>query len=157
MTKFQGDSTQVKADLAEAVLFEPEAVSFSIETPGWPILFGVLILLFLIGLWRYWAYFKRTAYRRDAIKALNSAEGSGDVSQAFLLLKKVAIATYGREEVAQLNGKVWINFLDSSVPDINWKALSPKVEAYLYQNKEIDKETRNQIFQNSREWVKRHA
>lgn len=82
--------------------------------PGWWVLALALLLLFA-GL-GYWLRHPRNRLRRIALRELKRLE-TRSVDDAVLaselehLLRRYAIAAYGRETVAQLSGADWLAFL----------------------------------------------
>ena len=90
--------------------------------PGWYALgFSLLLLLLWFSGKRYRTW-QRNRYRREALNALNRIEKSlTDPVQfsQFLpqlpeLVKRTAIAAYGRIQVASLSGIDWLIFLDNT-------------------------------------------
>ena len=82
-----------------------------------------LLLLLLWGAFVWYRRWKRNAYRREALAELDRIENAlaGDGAAHLLLprlpelLKRTALAAYGRGEVASLSGKSWLDFLDHSI------------------------------------------
>jgi hypothetical protein len=101
----------------------PAPVSWLPPAPGWYALGLTLLLLVLWGAFVWYRRWKRNAYRREALAELTHIENTlaGDGAAHLLLprlpelLKRTAIAAYGRGEVASLSGKSWIDFLDHSI------------------------------------------
>lgn len=99
----------------------PAPVSFWPPAPGWWLLAGLLVLLLIAAVW-WWRRYRRTAYRRAALKELQQLQQALQQGQAdtpilielSILLRRVAISRYGRQQVAALNGKDWLAFLDRS-------------------------------------------
>lgn len=86
--------------------------------PGWWILAALALLgLLWAGRFAYQAW-QKSAYRREARRQLKHLfETHQHDQQAFLLdynslLKRVALTTYPREDVANLTGEAWVSFLD---------------------------------------------
>lgn len=91
----------------------PEAPSiWPFSTGLWVVLIIVTALLAYICLQWYLAR-KRNAYRRAGLELLTSARTVYDVS---VILKRVALAAYPREQVASVYGEQWIEFLDMTCP-----------------------------------------
>lgn len=98
----------------------PTPVPWLPPAPGWYALGGT-VLLFLLWdaavLYRRW---RRNAYRRQALvelAELESALGTDKPVHLLLprvaeLLKRTALAAYGRVAVASLSGQPWLDFLD---------------------------------------------
>ena len=101
----------------------PAPVSWLPPAPGWYALGLTILLLLLWGAMLWYRRWKRNAYRREALAELDRFEaafaGNGTVSELLPrlpeLLKRTAIAAYGRGEVASLSGKSWLDFLDHSM------------------------------------------
>ncbi|EJT01970.1 DUF4381 domain-containing protein [Rhizobium sp. CCGE 510] len=97
----------------------PSPVSWLPQTWGWLAAASVAVLA--LATWVAFAIlrYRRNAYRREALKLLDGIEQrlrSATSRQAALqdlgvLLKRVAIKTWGREKVARLSGNEWSNFL----------------------------------------------
>ena len=101
----------------------PDPVSYAPQTVGWWILFGVLaaaLVLAALLLYRRWS---RRRYRRAALLRLDDVSrrlsGPGRVAalrEVPVLLKRVAMVSFGRAAVAQLCGKEWLAFLAGTWP-----------------------------------------
>lgn len=85
------------------------------EAPGlWPLAPGLWALIGLVGLlgiaaiWWFWQQRQRNRYRRAGLLLLANASTTYEVS---VILKRVALAVYPREEVAALHGAAWAGFL----------------------------------------------
>lgn len=83
--------------------------------PGWYVL-AVLLLAF--ALWwgrRAWQRWRADRYRREALKAFRALQADpGRLAALPGLLKRTALAAWGREAVAALSGEAWHRFLDCS-------------------------------------------
>lgn len=92
----------------------PEAVSFFPPAPGWIIVLILLLALLLHFAVKAYRRYKKSLYRREALKELGIyRQHSKENTVALLsLAKRVAIAAYGREEVAKLYDDAWWNFME---------------------------------------------
>jgi len=96
----------------------PPPVSWWPPAPGWWL--AGLCLLALIGGGGYllWRFYRRGQIRRTALAALRQLcdtdlpEDRVLLEEVSRLLRQVAIAKYGRQEVAALTGTGWLQFLD---------------------------------------------
>ena len=89
----------------------PDPPSFWPPAPGaWLALAVITSVLLLVGRWGYVAW-KRNAYRRAGVALLDTANTVHDVS---VVLKRVALVAYPREQVAPLYGQDWVNFLNNT-------------------------------------------
>lgn len=91
---------------------EPAAISLMPQTPGWAVLGGVVLGLLVWAARHLRARHRANAYRRAALEEL--AGSGGDAAQIAGLLRRTAMARYGREQAAGLTGRDWLNFLDQS-------------------------------------------
>ena len=100
-------------------LIEPESISYSFNTPGWYLIFGLIFLAIIIIAFIQFRKYKKNAYRRQAIvKIENIMEIENRTESIFelnSLLKIVAIRIYGRSKVAALYGKQWFEFMAKSI------------------------------------------
>lgn len=97
-------------------LVRPEPVSWMPQTPGWWIALAWSIAVIVILLWHRYRAWRRNRYRREALATLRSIEANSVdekqvAGQIAILLKRTALAAYSREEVAQLYGSEWAQFL----------------------------------------------
>lgn len=96
-------------DMHDIVL--PGPVDFWPPDSGGLLLLGLIMLCTaLIGLYRYLRW-RRDRYRRAGIALLDGAATVRDVS---VILKRVALASYPREQVASLYGGEWVSFLNGT-------------------------------------------
>lgn len=145
-------------------LYEPDAVRFSFETPGWYVL-GILLLLVATFLFFSWLNrYRKNAYRREALKniariehhSLNQNEGN-QLNDIWVLLKLVAMETFGRQEVAQLYGDEWLEFLESKGKNTPFTHYKQYIAKTLNATISLDpKETRS-LIELSKRWINTHA
>ena len=92
----------------------PDAPGIWPLAPGvWVVLAVLAAVLLIIGLQRL-ALYKRNAYRRAGLLLLNHVKTDRDIS---VLLKRVALAAFPREQVASLYGRDWADFLKQTCPE----------------------------------------
>ena len=99
----------------------PEPVSWWPPAPGWWLLLGVVLIAVVF----YWYWQRRKMQRK--LSAFNLArEELANIRQQFLLeddpvesvrklsilLRRLSISLFPREEAAGLTGEVWLQFLD---------------------------------------------
>ena len=91
----------------------PDAPSiWPFSTGLWLALIAVTAILIYIGLQWYSAH-KRNAYRRAGLELL---AGASTVHEVSVILKRVALVVYPREQVAPVYGEQWAQFLDATCP-----------------------------------------
>ncbi|GAA0877623.1 hypothetical protein GCM10009119_05910 [Algoriphagus jejuensis] len=137
-------------------LYEPDAVKFSFETVGWPILGGLILLGLLVAAFFWYRHYRRNAYRREALKSLDSI-GQGETMEIFVVLKRTAIHAFGREKVGRLSGAEWLKFLESSGKNVKMLGRDKQIQLAIYQNEALPSEARQAIISNAKQWVKTHA
>lgn len=144
-------------DYSVGQIYEPDAIPFTFETIGWKICLGLLILLLSYFIFLFYRYYAAQAYKRNAIKALQHLDKQ-EITSVFVLLKQVAIHTYGRDKIASLYGDDWFSFLDSS--SSMQPFFNPNKNIFkkaLYQNEKMDQLDWNQLLSHSKRWIKHHA
>ncbi len=99
-------------DLLEPVP-EPVPVPLWPQTAGW--FWLALLVVGLLVLAAHWLLrrHRANAYRRAALRELEAA--NGNATAIARILRRTAIAAYGRQRVAALSGDAWLGFLDTAV------------------------------------------
>ncbi|GLK85874.1 DUF4381 domain-containing protein [Ancylobacter defluvii] len=105
-----------QADLSRlADIVVPAPVPWWPPAPGWWMLLAALLaglLILLVAAVRRW---RRNAYRREALAALDRlgpATDAAGVAAISAILKRTALVAYPRAQVAPLTGRAWLAFLD---------------------------------------------
>lgn len=100
----------------------PDAVGFWPPAPGWWAL-ALLLPALLFGLRQLYKRIRRRSAVKIAGKLLQSMrrQPNGDAKQTLAalsaLLRRVALSTAPRRDVASLSGLAWLQYLDRSLPD----------------------------------------
>jgi hypothetical protein len=100
----------------------PPDVSVWPLSSGWWLLIGLILFCIASGFWMY-RRFKRRAGLRAANKLLlaiaNDPQPTNQQKLTALsaLLRRVAISTAPRDQVASLNGEAWLAYLDKGFKD----------------------------------------
>jgi hypothetical protein len=92
----------------------PAAVSWWPPAPGWWVL-GVLVVVTAAALW-WWLRQPERAPRRAALRQLkiikaSDADGAAVARATQNLIRRYALAVFGRERVARLTGERWLQFV----------------------------------------------
>ena len=86
--------------------------------PGWWILLILGFLLFSTSIWWFWRWRQRSRPRHLALKQLAQLQQQEadpqTLRQLSQLLREVALQAHPWEQVACLNGKRWLEFLDQT-------------------------------------------
>jgi hypothetical protein len=88
---------------------DPAPVSMVPQTAGWLVVAGIVLAFVVWRGWRMWGHYRANAYRRAALKEL--AQAGDDPAVVSGILKRAAMAAYGRRRVAGLSGAAWVAFL----------------------------------------------
>ena len=144
-----------------ATLYEPEPIGFSFDAPGWYGLGFLLIILLLYILVRFIIGYNKSAYRREAVKTLvgidqTQLDDKDKVREVLVVLKLVAMKTYGREKVASLFGVEWLKFLEDTGKATSFTEFREVVGVMIYSEhgQALDM---NQFITVSKNWIKTHA
>ncbi|EIM25375.1 DUF4381 domain-containing protein [Microvirga lotononidis] len=95
------------ANLRDIVL--PAASPWWPPAHGWWVISAGLFAAALVASIRGWKRYQANAYRREALRELDA---TSDVTAVMPILKRAAMAAYGRERVASLSGSGFLAFLD---------------------------------------------
>ncbi len=144
-------------------LIEPESISYSFNTPGWYLVFGLILLAIIIVAFIQFRKYKKNEYRRQAISEIENIKQIENRTESILqlnnLLKIIAIQIYGRTKVAALYGKQWFGFLASSInktENIPTNSFDDYTKA-LYNNNFILNDTQfNDFVSFAGLWIKKH-
>lgn len=149
-------------------IISPQPVPWWPPAPGWYIL-GCLILVGAIWLVIHAARkWRRDAYRREALEELAkirqlSREPDGRpsaIAQLDVLLKRVALAAWPREIVADLSGQRWLAFLKRTGRGAAFNHASAQVFlGVVYRrnhSQQLSTDQVQELFANSGEWIRHH-
>lgn len=144
---------------------EPDPIPYSYDTLGWKIVFALLVLVLLFGLYKWYMAYKKKQYLRDAVQHIQSLSTQPDLSLAqyinaiLITLKRTAMQTFGRNEVAALHGKDWLQFLDDKVKQSNFSADETAILQAVYKDSvDADSSFNKEQFTNkSIHWITHHA
>lgn len=145
-------------------LIEPDPVGFSFDSPGWYFLAFIVLFIAIVLIVRWLHNYQKNAYRREALKKLaainENIEGiSSDagINNVFVILKLVAIKTYGRSQIAPLYGKKWISFLESKGKETPFSDFESSITNALYAAKPINGDELEKLLNVSKRWIITHA
>ena len=137
----------------------PEPVGWWPLAPGWWLL---LVLMLAVIAWLFWRWRRqqRGEHALDvALHELDRLQGKhGNNTKALLcelsvLLRRVAISQYGRQQVSGLTGNAWVKFLD----DKAGKPLFGNKLSHLLTEVPYRPETQAEttvVLQATRQWIK---
>ncbi len=126
-------------DLHDIVL--PEAPGLWPFAPGLWALIGLVGLLLIAILWQLSKRHQANAYRRAGLQLLQSATSTYDIN---VVLKRVALAVYPREQVAPLHGADWTRFLNAQVSQA------------LFTETSFADSSENELRHQAEQWIRKH-
>ena len=136
-----------------APLREPAAIGWWPLAPGWWIVVALSVALLTgLVLWHRKRRL-RTAYRRIALATLDELR-SREAGQDELnwLLKAAALKAYPREQVAELHGTAWQQFLASSCPKVASDAFAALDTLYQREPSPVT----SHLFDAAEQWIRQH-
>ncbi|CAA6697383.1 Unannotated [Lentimonas sp. CC19] len=101
-------------------------------------------MLLITVVWSITQARRRNAYRRAGLTLLESAT---TVDEINVVLKRVALAVFPREQVAALHGEDWIQFMQATCPGEQFAPLSQSDEATP---------ATESIRASARTWIRKH-
>lgn len=142
-------------------LIEPEPIAYSFNTPGWYMVFSLLLLTALVIVFFQYRKYRKNAYRREAVKQIESLvqQNTSVVYEINKHLKVMALGLFGRKKVASLFGLEWFTFLQSTmnvkVPDakISFEEFSKALYDSSYK---LNETKENELVEFAILWVKNH-
>ncbi|MEZ2445732.1 DUF4381 domain-containing protein [Chitinophaga sp. RCC_12] len=148
-------------------LIEPAPVPFSFHTPGWYVTEVVFILLLLMGAYLFARYRRRNRYRRYALLWLGERmitlhaqqEYMQQIYEADMLMKRIAMKVYGREEVAGLRGNEWVTFLNQRNrrrDQFSAEEGQLLAETLYSHSKTVDKTETDRFISKTNNWIRYH-
>ncbi len=143
----------------------PEPVSWMPQTWGWALL-AILLLTAAVAAFLLWLRrYRANAYRREALELLDAIEqdlqspATRDraIRQLTEVLKRAALAGWGRKEVASLSGAAWVGFLEDHGGGGAGRALSTLLDDVEYQsNGHVEALAATGLVSSARTWIRRH-
>jgi hypothetical protein len=147
---------------------EPSSIPFRFGAPGWWVLASLLLIILLLISFLIVRHYCRNVYRRQALKWLDQIIQSNhsspvlqqQVYEAAILIKRVAMALYGRNPVAGLSGEAWINWLNSRIKKRSVPAFDQSdaclVSDGIYGSRELDPAIVHTFFEKAKYWIRYH-
>lgn len=89
-------------------IVEPLPVSWWPPAFGWWALLALILLALTVIATRAWRRWRANAYRREALRELESATSLPEIAET---IKRTALAAFPRSDVASLSGPAWNRWL----------------------------------------------
>jgi hypothetical protein len=114
--------TQPIADPVAGLIDIPLPPEVNLWPATWParIAIALVIVAAVAGFWQLFRHRRANRYRREALAELKGIAQIGGMAsrqvaaQISLLVRRTALVTFPREQVAPLAGEAWLAFLDRS-------------------------------------------
>jgi hypothetical protein len=146
---------EMQTDIGDII--EPTSVEFSFDAPGWYAVGAALVLVMLIVFYLLWRNYRRNKYRRTALQYLSDLEkkftGNQLTYETNMVMKRIALRSIAREQVASLRNEEWINFLNASGKAGLFPDETKKVLNQIYTTENIPSPS---FVQSARTWIKIH-
>jgi hypothetical protein len=131
--------------------------------PGWWMLATLGTLMVIAGLTWLYRYWRANRYRREAMSELDRLLANWHKNEDVLaylqalqkLLKRAALTSFPREEVASLTGEAWVQFLDRTTGSHNFSIGEAEVliDGTYRPDISVDIETLHRI---AKSWIQKH-
>lgn len=138
----------------------PETISFWPPAIGWWLILILFVLLLIAG----WILFKkitRVTITKQATIVLQSIKNNPETTDLDKLqslciwLRRVAISSSPRHDVASLSGTSWLNYLDSSLDNTPFsKGIGKHIISSQYQQSLPDDVDLTHLFELCEHWLK---
>ncbi|OWV82911.1 hypothetical protein ATY81_13560 [Rhizobium sp. R72] len=143
----------------------PPPVSWMPQTWGWAVLAAILTLILATAFLLWLRHYRANAYRREALTLLAGVEAKirnpetrqSGVRDLAILLKRVALAGWPRDDVASLAGAAWVKFLEVHGDRATSRALQAVLDDLEYHASEgSGANTETELIAGARNWIERH-
>ncbi|MDD5037505.1 MAG: DUF4381 domain-containing protein [Methylococcaceae bacterium] len=135
----------------------PAPIGWWPPAPGWWfLLFGIpALVILLVWLWRL---LRRKTVKKQALGELEAIAQSDcgpqeKVQRLAILLRRICLSVYPREEVAGLVGARWLSFLDQSLGDKRFSEGVGKLLLEAPYRRELQTGL-DELFSLCRDWIK---
>ena len=126
----------ISLDRLHDIVLPPEVPWWPIA-PGWYVVLGILLVLGLVLAHRAWKRHRANAYRRAALRELAVAQ---DVPSVAELLRRTALAVAPREDIAEMTGIAWLDWLSAQSPEAVPDAMREQLTTGVYDRRRPDHE-----------------
>jgi len=133
--------------------YHPPPPSWMPHTIGWYVLFALLLATSMFFGARTLRRWLRNRYRRDAIRELQFAPAA----QLSEILKRTALITWPRSQVASLTGAEWTEFLAGTSGLAGFRsAPGDRIESLALTDSAISSSDEQRLKQLATDWVRLH-
>ncbi|WP_231757174.1 DUF4381 domain-containing protein [Microbulbifer elongatus] len=142
-------------------IHEPAPIGWWPLAPGWWILAGIIIALVVASFWLF-RYLRRQRqkkmYRVEGVRLLDelNLQQPRVVEAINVLLKRVAVVTFGRAKCGPLTGERWIEFLRTTADTPMPEPVHRVILQSLYSAKDPDQQDLTALREYAKDWVRTH-
>ena len=138
-----------------APLREPPPVALWPPAMGWWLVAIATLAALIYGLYRWRQHWRTHAYRRQALAQLSALRATDHATAADVsrLLKAVSLRVWPAQEVAELHGLRWVQFLNAQVKQLPDQADLAQL-ATVYERP--DAKASAELLLAAEHWIKRH-
>jgi len=120
--------------------------------PGWWILFGLAVLVAGVLAIRGWRMWRRGAYRRAALREMESATNVAGIAE---ILKRTALVGFPRTDVAALSGSAWCQWLAETCGRQLPAAVADALTVGVFAKEDVVNVSEVRAF--ASDWIKSHV
>jgi len=148
----------------------PAPVSWMPQTPGWYVVFGIILLVAGWCVYRRLRRFRENRYRRLALEELTVIERelqrperrAKALAEIPVLLKWTALSAFPRGDVAGLSGTTWLVFLDKTIGGKHFtegegRLLTELAYAPAERTAQLSDQSIRGFLQLVRRWIRKHG
>lgn len=143
---------------------ETEPVPLEFRDSVWYALLFVVLSTLLFFVILYYRSYKSKAYRREAIQVIDVLSSGNTVTsedsqllEVQVTLKRVAIQSYGREKVAALYGREWLQFLENTGKDTAFTKFEAIWAGGSAEEGPLSEQRWTELIQVAKKWIRTHA
>lgn len=154
--------TQTITDPVAGLIDIPLPPEVNLWPATWParIAIALLLIVAIVGTWKFVRHRRANRYRREALaelKQITRMASQPIATQLTLLVRRTALAAFPREEVASLSGEAWLAFLDRSLDGTEFSAGAGRLLASApYAPIPPGEHQLADLVELTRRWIRRH-
>ena len=90
----------------------PAPISWWPLAPGWYVVLALGFILLAVLVWCVWRRWRKQRMKQRILQQVAVAGRQGDIAKLSILIRRVSLLQFQRQQVAGLFGQHWIDFLD---------------------------------------------
>jgi len=133
-------------------IVEPSPVPWWPPAPGWYVVIAFAVVGAIAFAFRCWKKWHSNAYRREALRELQSAETAEEIAE---LLRRTALAIAPRATIASLSGEAWPKWLAALQSQPMPEVVERQLAGALYEQRIQDSQLAT-LRTYAKAWIERH-